>query len=124
MAIVFGACMGMGGGNGDMRFGNAGLGGRLSAHFHAQVACDACHVDGHPGGCLLVLSKDDGFGLERIDDPCGETFVVPGDGDVTSLEEVETIVDRYVDRLGYTGLEATEVMEFERNYYVSPIKTS
>jgi hypothetical protein len=51
------------------------------------------------------------------DMPCGETYVTPGDGGVTSLIEVETIVDRYVDRLGYTGLETTEVMEFERNYY-------
>jgi hypothetical protein len=56
-----------------------------------------------------------GRGWENM--PCGEAYVTPGDGDVTSLEEVETLIDRYVDRLGYTGLVATEVMEFERNYY-------
>jgi hypothetical protein len=51
------------------------------------------------------------------DMPYGKTFVAPGDGEVTSLKEVETIVDRYVDRVGYTGLKTMEVMEFERNYY-------
>jgi hypothetical protein len=57
--------------------------------------------------------------------PWGEGYVAPGDGDVASpfdgaqdrLEEVQEAVERYVDRLGYTGLHVTEVMEFERNYY-------
>ncbi len=49
--------------------------------------------------------------------PCGEAYTTPGDGKITSLEEVETVVSDYVDRLGYTGMQVTEVMEFERNYY-------
>ncbi len=51
------------------------------------------------------------------DMPCGQGYVIPGEGDVSSLEDVETAVHDYVERLGYTGLEVTEVMEFERNYY-------
>jgi len=47
----------------------------------------------------------------------GEGYVAPGDGDVTSLEGVQEAIERYVDRLGYTDLHVTEVMEFERNYY-------
>ena len=49
--------------------------------------------------------------------PWSEGYVEPGDGDVTSLEEVQEAIERYVDRLSYTGLHVTEVMEFERNYY-------
>ena len=49
--------------------------------------------------------------------PWGEGYVAPGESDVASLEEVQEAVERYVDRLGYTGLHVTEVMEFERNYY-------
>jgi hypothetical protein len=57
--------------------------------------------------------------------PWGEGYVAPGDGDVASpfdgaqdrLEEVQEAIERYVDRLSYTGLHVTEVMEFERNYY-------
>ena len=51
------------------------------------------------------------------DMPCGNAFATPGEGEITSLEEVETSVHDYVERLGYTGLEVTEVMEFEYNYY-------
>jgi len=49
--------------------------------------------------------------------PWGEGYVAPGDGEVASLEEVQETIERYVDRLSYTGLHVTEVMEFERNYY-------
>lgn len=49
--------------------------------------------------------------------PWGEGYVALDDGDVASLEEVQEAIERYVDRLGYTGLHVTEVMEFERNYY-------
>ncbi len=48
---------------------------------------------------------------------CGEAYTTPGDGKIASLEEVEAVVHDYVGRLGYTGMEVTEVMEFERNYY-------
>jgi hypothetical protein len=51
------------------------------------------------------------------DMPCGQGYAIPGEGDVSSLQEVETTVHDYMERLGYTGLEVTEVMEFERNYY-------
>jgi hypothetical protein len=47
----------------------------------------------------------------------GQGYLIPGDGDLSSLEDVETIVATYVERLGYTDLRVTEVMEFERNYY-------
>jgi hypothetical protein len=49
--------------------------------------------------------------------PCTEGYVAPGSGTVASLEEAREAVERYVDALGYTGLQLTEVMEFERNYY-------
>lgn len=48
--------------------------------------------------------------------PCDEGYVAPGNN-VASLEEAQEAIERYVDRLGYTGLHVTEVMEFERNYY-------
>ena len=51
------------------------------------------------------------------DMPCDQECAVPGEGDVSSLEGVETAVHDYVDRLGYSDLEVTEAMEFERNYY-------
>jgi hypothetical protein len=51
------------------------------------------------------------------DMPCGQGYVNPGEGDVSSLEDVETAVQGYAERLGYRGLEVHEVMEFERNYY-------
>jgi hypothetical protein len=51
------------------------------------------------------------------DMPCSGAYTTPGKGEISSLEEVETVVRDYVERLGYTGLEVTEVMEFERNYY-------
>lgn len=49
--------------------------------------------------------------------PCTEGYVAPGSGTAASLEEAQEAVERYVDALGYTGLQLTEVMEFERNYY-------
>lgn len=49
--------------------------------------------------------------------PCGGGYVVPDQGPVSSLEDVEAAVHAYVDRLGYDGLHVTEVMEFEHNYY-------
>ena len=49
--------------------------------------------------------------------PCGGAYTTPGASEITSLEDVETAIHDYVERLGYTGLEVTEVMEFERNYY-------
>ena len=51
------------------------------------------------------------------DMPCGLGYVAPNGEDVSSLEDVDTAIDKYIDGLGYTGLHVTEVMEFERNYY-------
>lgn len=49
--------------------------------------------------------------------PCSGAYPAAEGAEITSLEDVETAVHDYVERLGYTGLEVTEVMEFERNYY-------
>lgn len=49
--------------------------------------------------------------------PCGQGYAAPGGESVLSLEEAEAAVEHYVDRLGYTNLHVTEVMEFERNFY-------
>ncbi len=76
-------------------------------------------IEGQPGYGMM----DDGWNWNDTpfgsvqDMPCGQGYVNPGDGDVSSLEEVETAVQGYVERLGYSGLEVSEVMEFERNYY-------
>lgn len=51
------------------------------------------------------------------DMPCGQGYVTPGEGDVSSLQDVETAVNNYTERLGYSGLKVTEVMEFDRNFY-------
>jgi len=51
------------------------------------------------------------------DMPCDEAYVQPNDSSANSLEEVQEAMESYVERLGYTGLYVTEVMEFERNYY-------
>jgi hypothetical protein len=48
---------------------------------------------------------------------CGGAYATLGEGEIVSLEEVETAVHDYVERMGYTDLEVIEVMEFERNYY-------
>jgi hypothetical protein len=50
--------------------------------------------------------------------PCGGAYVSPEEmGAAISLEEAAEAVERYVERLGYTGLHLTEVMEFEHNFY-------
>jgi len=49
--------------------------------------------------------------------PCGQGYVAPAGEAALSLEEAKAAIERYVERLGYTGLAVTEVMEFERNYY-------
>jgi len=70
---------------------------------------DARCIEGQQGYGMMDGSWDDM--------PCGEAYTVPGGGKLSSLEEVETVVRDYVSRLGYSGLEVSEVMEFERNYY-------
>ena len=74
-------------------------------------------IEGQPGfGRLDGTWNDMPFGSAR-EMPCGQGYVNPGAGDISSLEDVETAVQGYVERLGYSGLEVSEVMEFERNYY-------
>ena len=68
-----------------------------------------------PGGDGMM--GPDASGGDWDDMPCGDAYTAPGEGEFTSLEDVETAVHDYVERLGYTGLEVTEIMEFERNYY-------
>jgi hypothetical protein len=62
-----------------------------------------------------------GYGWEDMpfdeDMPCAGEYVIPGDGPVSSLEDVEAAVHAYAEGLGYSGLEVSEVMEFEHNYY-------
>jgi hypothetical protein len=60
---------------------------------------------GAPGG---------GWGTMRCG---GQSYAAPATGSTLSLEEVEAAVESYVDRLGYTNLHPTEVMEFEQNFY-------
>ena len=57
------------------------------------------------------------IGSDWPDMPCDEAYIAPADGGIDSLEEAEAAVEGYVERLGYPGLEITEVMEFERNFY-------
>jgi hypothetical protein len=51
--------------------------------------------------------------MRSWNDPYG----APEQGNTDSLDEATAAFQAYVDRLGYTGLQVTEVMEFERNYY-------
>ncbi len=48
---------------------------------------------------------------------CDGGSATPDQAEVTSLDEAKAAVERYVQNLGYTGLEVKEVMAFERNYY-------
>jgi hypothetical protein len=57
------------------------------------------------------------MGLGWDNTPCGQEAAVPGSSNIVSLEDAKAAVERYVDRLGYTGLEVSEVMGFERNLY-------
>jgi hypothetical protein len=49
--------------------------------------------------------------------PWNGPYRAPGQGNTASLDAANAAFQAYVDRLGYPGLEVTEVMEFERNYY-------
>jgi hypothetical protein len=70
-----------------------------------------------PGTQCPVLAEGEGGNWDWSQMPCGGAYSTPGEGEILSLEEAETAVHGYVDRLGYTGLEVTEVMEFEGNFY-------
>ncbi len=67
-------------------------------------------------GMMGYGGQDRPYGLAQ-DVPCGEVCAIPNEGDVGSLGEAEAAVHDYVERLGYSGLEVTEVMEFDLNYY-------
>jgi hypothetical protein len=55
-----------------------------------------------------------GYGMME---PWGGSYRAPLQGYTDSLGRATTAFQEYVAHLGYTGLEVTEVMEFERNYY-------
>jgi hypothetical protein len=74
-------------------------------------------IEGQPGyGMMGDNWNDIPFGSAQ-DMPCSQGYVNPDSGDVSSLEDVEAAAHEYVERLGYSGLDVTEVMEFQRNYY-------
>ena len=70
-----------------------------------------------PGTQCPVSAEGEGGDWDWSQMPCGGAYSAPGDGEILSLKEAETAVHGYVERLGYTGLNVTEVMEFERNFY-------
>jgi hypothetical protein len=47
----------------------------------------------------------------------GWTTEPSSDATALTIEEAHEAVEEYVAKLGYTGLEVSEVMEFERNFY-------
>ena len=47
----------------------------------------------------------------------GRYSEAPSSSSALTIEEAHEEVDRYVDTLGYPGLEIAEVMEFEHNFY-------
>jgi len=51
------------------------------------------------------------------DMPLGGAYTAPGAGEIASLEQAEAAIHDYIGRVGYTGLELSEIMEFDRNYY-------
>jgi hypothetical protein len=61
-----------------------------------------------------MMGYGPGYGMME---PWNGSYRAPWQGDTGSLSEAETAFQRYVNDLGYTGLEVTEIMEFERNYY-------
>ena len=91
-------------GNGPMGPGMMGYGrtgpGMIGGDWNDQ----ACGAPGVSGGVRQGMS-------------CGGGYATPGQGEVTSLDEAQAAIERYVQSQGYTGLAVEEVMEFERNYY-------
>jgi hypothetical protein len=55
--------------------------------------------------------------------PCGQGTNATDSNEIASLEDAKAAAERYVERLGYAGLETTEVMEFERNFYAIVAET-
>jgi hypothetical protein len=49
---------------------------------------------------------------------CGQNDTAPSGGTTISLEQAKAAVERDLDQQGYSGLHVTEVMEFQRNFYV------
>ena len=100
---------------GNRMMGPIGMGPGTMGSSVQDLPC----IEGQPGYGMMGENwnrNDMPFGSAQ-DMPCGQGYVNPGEGDVSSLEDVETAVHGYVERLGYGDLEVTEVMEFERNYY-------
>ncbi len=58
-----------------------------------------------------------GYGMMESDGACRGAFLPSDGGEVTSLQEAQEAVEAYLGQLGYQDLHATEIMEFERNFY-------
>jgi hypothetical protein len=77
----------------------------------AGPAGAACHDDSTGEGIV-----GSGFGAM----PCGAGVggaTVPEGSKTISIDEAKANVERYLERLGDDGLQITEIMEFERNFY-------
>lgn len=74
---------------------------------------------GGAGGYAPCVGNQPGYGMMGGVNgaPCGGAYTAPGQGKVASLADAQADVERYVQSLGNSNLEVTEVMEFERNYY-------
>ncbi len=58
-----------------------------------------------------------GNGWNMMGNTCGGTFGRAAGEPVADLKEAHQAVEDYLAQLGYTDLNVTEVMEFERNFY-------
>lgn len=97
-------------------WGGYGMMGTLSGPAQGTPCTEAWRGYG-PGGYGMMGPGMMGGAWNRGQMPCGGAYTTPGAGEIKSLEEAETAIGDYVEGLGYTGLEVTEVMEFELNYY-------
>jgi len=75
-------------------------------------------MGGYPGVGWSGCDLHEGTEFMRCNWVSGScASLLPSEGPVASLEEAQKAVEQYVEQLGYEGLQVTEVMEFERNYY-------
>ncbi len=98
-------------------YGMMGIGMMGGGQHWDEMPCDQDWQASNMHGYGMMGTGMMGGGPQWDEMPCGDANVTPDQGEVGSLEDAETAVHSYVERLGYTGLGVTEVMEFERNYY-------
>lgn len=105
-------------GNSMMGDGPTGYGyGQMGPGMMGYGTTDYGYGPMGPGMQRPELAEGMGGNWDWDNVPCNGAYTATEGAEITSLEDVETAVHDYVERLGYTGLEVTEVMEFERNYY-------